>query len=145
MRVPDAIEPAVGFRVWQVIGGILHSFNQGMRWEPNMVAEAYCKFQDHEPPVANCRCGIYAAANFNRLFEMGYTKTEGMWSADAGELLVAGQVSLWGTIIPGQLGWRAQYAYPKKLLVPYNKWKVAKELAETYNIPFKLYNLERKH
>lgn len=100
---------------------------------------------DHEVPDEKCTCGLYAAATFNRLFEMGYTRERGLFSAPEGEITVAGQVKLWGNIIPGQLGWRAQFAYPKKLLVPYSRWKYAREISKTYGVPFQLYNLERKH
>jgi len=59
--------------------------------------------------------------------------------------VIAGQVALWGGIVPGQHGWRAQFAYPHKLLVPYSRWKIAKAVAAAYGVPFQLYNLERKH
>jgi hypothetical protein len=115
-------------------------------WEPGREFEAECaKGGTHAVPDPHCTCGLYAAATFNRLFDMGYTKTDGLFGAPEGVVTIAGQVALWGGIIPGNLGWRAQFAYPHKLLVPYSHWKIAKGLAETYDVPFKLYNLERKH
>lgn len=145
MKVPDAIEPAVGYRVWIVRGTRLHSVNHGSQWEPNQVFEATCASKDHEVPDENCRCGAYAAATFNRLFEMGYTRDHGLFAAPPDEITIAGQVNLWGGIVPGTIGWRAQYAYPKMLLVPYSRWQIARTISEVYNVPFKLYNLERKH
>jgi hypothetical protein len=144
MQVPDAIEPAVGYRVWKVVNGRLYSINHGDEWQPHMVFEATCS-QGHDVPDPRCACGTYAAATFNRLFKMGYTKSEGLFSVRKNEIAVAGQVNLWGGIVPGTAGWRAQFAYPKLLLVPYSRWHIAKALAETYGVPFKFYNLERTH
>jgi hypothetical protein len=31
--------------------------------------------------------------------------------------VVIGRVKLWGKVIPGEWGWRAQYAYPSSLLI----------------------------
>jgi hypothetical protein len=145
MRVPDAIEPAVGYRVWEVKSdGLLYSVSHVTLWQPGMPFEAFCPKQ-HDVPDVQCSCGCYAAATFNRLFDMGYTRSSGIFSVSGDRVTIAGQVSLWGDIIPGQYGWRAQFAYPKKLLVPYSRWKVAKKVAAIYDVPFSLYNLERKH
>jgi len=50
-----------------------------------------------------------------------------------------------GSYHTGFDGWRAQFAYPQKLLVPYSRWKIARKVAAEYGVPFQLYNLERKH
>lgn len=146
MQVPDAIEPAIGYRVWLVRKDRLYSLNHGSLWEPMQVFVATCgRGSDHDVPDPKCSCGTYAAATFNRLFDMGYTKSEGLFSAGSDEVTIAGQIKLWGGIVPGTVGWRAQFAYPHKLLVPYSRWQVAKKLADIYGVPYKLYNLERKH
>src|SRR3954470_7804952 len=126
MQVPDAIEPAIGYRVWIVKDDELFSVAHTVLWQPYMVFEATCsRNSEHEVPEPKCSCGTYAAATFNRLFDMGYTKSHGLFAAP-NEVTIAGQVKLWGGIIPGRLGWRAQFAYPHKLLVPYSKWQYAK-------------------
>lgn len=147
MQVPDAIEPAVGYRAWLVKDGRIYSYaHQEVMWEPRMPFEAFCGVgRDHDVPDPRCSCGLYAAMTFNRLFDMGYTKSSGLFAAKPGQVTIAGQVSLWGNIIPGEIGWRAQLAYPKKFLIPYTKWKIAVELSEVYGVPFSLYNLERIH
>jgi len=146
VRIPDTIEPVVGYRVWLVQGNRLFSFaHMQYQWEPHKKVEAHCGYGCDEVPGKKCSCGFYAAATFNRLFDMGYTKSEGMFSAPEGEITIAGQVNMWGGIVPGQYGWRAQFAYPKKLLIPYTLYKLAKPLSKAYDVPFKLYNLERKH
>lgn len=146
MQVPDAIEPAIGYRAWRLEHNRLYSINHKVEWQPHMVFEATCGLGlDHDVPSEGCLCGTYAAATFNRLFEMGYTKSEGLFSVARHEVSIAGQVKLWGGIIPGRRGWRAQFAYPAKFLIPYRHFKLAVPLSERYGVPFKLYNLERTH
>jgi hypothetical protein len=145
MQVPDAIEPAIGYRVWLVKDKRLYSFaHSHIMWEPGKPFEAIC-LREHDVPSVGCSCGTYAAATFNRLFDMGYTRSNGVFAVSEDKITIAGQVNLWGGIIPGQLGWRAQFAYPRKLLVPYSRWKIAKAIAAEYGVPYQLYNLERKH
>jgi hypothetical protein len=145
MQVPDAIEPAVGYRVWEVKGDRLYSVVHEQLWEPDKPFEAFCDNPEHEVPEPKCACGVYAALTFARLFEMGYTKTTGLFGAPYGQVTIAGQVNLWGGVIPGRLGWRAQFAYPRKLLIPYTLWKLAMPLKAAYGVPYQLYNLERVH
>lgn len=146
MQVPDAIEPAVGYRVWRVNNDRLESLNHHAIWAPYETFVADCRVRGHpEPPVENCTCGTYAAATFNRLFEMGYTSSGGLFSGSPEDILIAGTVNLWGNIIPGTHGWRAQFAYPRKFLIPYSYAFIAKGIAAEYGVPFKLFNLLRKH
>jgi hypothetical protein len=146
MKVPDAIEPAVGYRAWIVENGLLYSIMHMSMWEPHQTFEAMCELHNHEVPDPRCRCGTYATTTFNRLFAMGYAREgNGLFSVPRGVVSIAGQVNLWGGIIPADTGWRAQFAYPKKLLVPYSRWRIAKQVAAAYGVPYKLYNLERKH
>lgn len=56
----------------------------------------------HDAPHENCTCGIYAATTKNQL-------PQGV---------VYGKVKLWGKVIPGEKGVRAQYAYPSEFQVP---------------------------
>jgi hypothetical protein len=144
MKVPDAIEPAVGYRVWQVEDNQLYSLVHKTLWQPRMVFEAYCA-REHDVPDKQCACGVYAALTFNRLYDMGYTKQDGIFSGNPGDNIIAGRVKLWGDLIPGRVGWRAQFAYPEKLLVPYSLARMAKPLSKAYGVPFKLFNTQRKH
>lgn len=59
----------------------------------------------HNAPSADCTCGIYA----------------GSTPADCPSGDVLGKVKLWGTVVPGDKGARAEYAYPSELHVP-AKW-----------------------
>lgn len=56
-----------------------------------------------EPPIKDCKCGIYAANNIAEAEKYGD---------------IIGRVALWGTVVVSETGWRAQYAYPQALYVP---------------------------
>jgi hypothetical protein len=144
MQVPDAIEPAVGYRVWRVDNNRIVSFNHHSVWTPYEPFIATCAAHP-EPPDEKCSCGTYAAATFNRLYDMGYTGHGGLFSGRPDDILIAGTVNLWGNIIPGTHGWRAQFAYPKKFLIPYSNARIAKDIAAEYGVPYKLFNIVRKH
>lgn len=58
--------------------------------------------EGHDSPEKGCTCGIYAA-----------TEIAGCPSGQ-----VFGKVKMWGKIVPGEKGWRAQYAYPSELWAP---------------------------
>jgi hypothetical protein len=58
-----------------------------------------------EVPEENCHCGIYALRSKSRIIISPYLN-----QAD-----VVGAVNLWGKVIPGQDGFRAQFAYPLAL------------------------------
>lgn len=139
MEIPDAIEPAVGWRAWNLItldGGVfVGSINAGVMWPAGRKFEAVCP-QTHEPPDPSCSCGVYAARTRKHLQKMGYH----FFDLDESRLVLIGEVNLWGGIIPGTQGWRAQYAYPKNFLVPYSMWKYATMLRQTYDVPTRLNN-----
>jgi hypothetical protein len=110
MRVPDYISPIVACRIWRWDTSGLKSLN-GRLWSPGQPLAAKCgagnAHDTHEPPHLDCTCGVYAAKNFEHLRQLGY---EGRG--------VRGEVYLWGTVVEHRLGWRAQFAYPKKLVLP---------------------------
>ena len=56
----------------------------------------------HDPPHEGCSCGIYAV------------KTR----AQVPGGIIYGKVKLWGKVVPGTKGIRAEYAYPSELHVP---------------------------
>ena len=139
--VPDYLEPIVGWRIWHVtpagkVPPRIVSVNVPLVWEPYRPCVA-CQFGDADCAViGRCDCAIYAFKDA----QYARVETSGL---DGPRII--GQVWLWGWFAEHQHGWRAQFAYPKMFLVPYTRWKIAKPLSEEYNVPFKLYNLERKH
>src|SRR5262249_29906673 len=93
----------------------LQSLN-GEPWLPGQHLEARCRVAPaarhmaeaaNEVPHRKCTCGIYAAKNSEHLLQFGY--------ADRG---ICGEVYLWGAVVEHTLGWRAQFAYPKNLVLP---------------------------
>lgn len=110
MKIPDLISPIIGHRVWRWDAAGLRSLN-GKRWPPGQPLAARCgagnAHDAHEPPHLDCTCGVYAAKNREHLRQLGY---EGRG--------IRGEVYLWGTVVEHRLGWRAQFAYPKKLVLP---------------------------
>jgi preprotein translocase subunit YajC len=119
VTVPDYISPVVGYRVWQWDAAGLKSLN-GERWLAHQPLSAECRAAArgsisglsktvHNPaelPDFNCTCGIYAAKTTEHLRQCGYRRFG-----------VYGEVSLWGTVVEHERGWRAQFAYPKALVL----------------------------
>lgn len=107
MTAPDYISPMVGYRAWQWDTAGLKSLN-GIRWHPGRAFSAECKSRGrHEAPRSECTCGVYASKSFDHLSRIGYAQQP-----------IHGEVCLWGTVVEHEEGWRAQFAYPKKFLVP---------------------------
>lgn len=132
MNAPDYAGPLVGWRSWHVVekeGSLrLRSPLYLATWPPRreLVATCWPRTQAalalywerrlaHEPPDERCGCGIYAArtaaqavAYMSRLFK------------PHGPILhrVVGTVSLWGTVVECDHGWRASHAYPAHIYVP---------------------------
>jgi hypothetical protein len=124
---PDGIEPVVGWRMWILEGNrpwsrpqvqtddSLRSLN-GDAWIPGKRMEAVCdwrsqgrSFNHREGPESKCRCGVYAFPTIDALVPMLH--------AAFFRVCILGEVSLWGKIIVHEQGYRAQYAYPKRLWV----------------------------
>jgi hypothetical protein len=117
MNVPDFISPIVGYRVWQWDAAGLRSLNDEP-WSPGRRIVAGCRAASrgsigaraeathdlHEAPQADCTCGVYASKSLEHLRTTGYARYG-----------IHGEVSLWGTVVEHEHGWRAQFAYPKNM------------------------------
>jgi hypothetical protein len=64
-----------------------------------------CVCESHSAPDKDCTCGIYAA-----MTEKGVPQGGNVY----------GKVKLWGKIVPGEKGYRAQFAYPSEFRVSSN-------------------------
>lgn len=110
----------IGYRAWyvdleQLDGPYLRSI-QGALWPYKKELEAH-KLE------AKCHGnGIHAARTEAHLLRMGYSGP------------IVGEVYLWGRIIHGVTGFRAQYAYPKHLYAAKRTW-VTDLLAKKYGVP----------
>jgi hypothetical protein len=126
---PDLVEAVVAWRVWIVRehgkSFRLSSVVYDTPWPARSEFVAECLRSPsllprrlrprHEPPFDRCRCGIYATDEVKTLADylLGFRSLER-------SLLerIFGQVSLWGTVVSCERGWRASHAYPSRLYVP---------------------------
>jgi len=119
VKIPDLISPIIGHRVWRLDANSLKSLN-GEPWSPGKALAAGCRAPSfgtalgraeardaHDPPQFECTCGVYAARSPEHLRSMGCPR-----------YAIEGEVYLWGTVVEHELGWRAQFAYPKSLFLP---------------------------
>jgi len=81
--------------------------------------------KDHIVPGPGCTCGVYALKERDAVIDMGQ---------------VYGEVYLWGRVIEANGGYRAQYAYPKRLCVRLGGIDMEKvnELSRVYRIPVEM-------
>jgi hypothetical protein len=121
VTIPDCISPIIGFRAWTWDTRGLKSLC-GQRWHPGLALAARCRASvvvgtivgrteaaddAHDAPQARCTCGVYAAKSLEHLRKNRYDRCG-----------IYGEVSLWGTVVEHERGWRAQFAYPKSLILP---------------------------
>ena len=128
MRAPDQLEPQVGWRVWDVVeldGALrLCSLAFWSIWLPLQEATATCRrspgaaglagIPPHAAPQERCTCGIYATQTAAQV--LAYSG--GVRRRSDTVHRVIGRVSLWGTVVECEGGWRASHAYPAALHVP---------------------------
>jgi hypothetical protein len=129
VRAPDAIEPAVGWRVWDVVRTgdelRLRSPSFPLSWPAGEPVKASCRRSPENPsygavslhatPDRACSCGVYGAA----AVEDAIGQLSPRYPVRPGALhRVIGRVSLWGRVLECEDGWRASLAYPAALYVP---------------------------
>lgn len=146
-QVPDLSAAVEGWRSWLVVvtdgEPRLRSVVRGDLWEPLTAMVATCTvglseaMPGHVPTHPMCQCGIHAA----RLRQ----EAEGHLAPPSRRRGIAaiGRVALWGTVVEGDLGWRASFGYPVSLeLVTWRRdtdvladlgW-VRRSLAEAYRV-----------
>lgn len=83
----------------------------GYPWYPGRPLKAECSrdplaARNHAPQI-HCTCGIYALKD-------PLPACDSRWRCSYGP---SGEVYLWGTVVECSEGWRAEYAYPKRLVV----------------------------
>ena len=105
-------EPIVGWRQWNFMyPHFLANLGNDTIYVPREKIEARCEQTDHseqQAPHMTCMCGIYAYKEKPRLLR----EIRHIYS---GLRLVYGEVNLWGKVIEHEDGYRAQFAYPKRL------------------------------
>jgi hypothetical protein len=133
--IPDIAGVVIGWRAWGINDHPLrlYSVTHAAVWPPREPIEAECH-KPHAVPDPKCSCGLYAARTLDHLAGMGYQR----YRDD--DFVVVGEVAMWGGVIPGTQGWRAQFAYPRRLLVPFEAWRYAAGLRDAYGVQVALSN-----
>jgi hypothetical protein len=158
-NAPDGIEPVIGWRNWTVnIHQIrtrrlarsdlkLRSFN-GEAWFPQRPFQAACMSWNRrtsrshgDAPQSSCSCGVYAFKEIDSLLPWwfltapGFLPFMGPLENPADSMAVFGEVSLWGKIIVHEEGYRAQYAYPRRLWVDEGAAETLVQALPAYRVP----------
>jgi hypothetical protein len=116
----------VGYRAWRCgpehdKSGRLIVRSAGLRgyWRQAKI-EAHCDYCVEEPPNINCTCGIYALKDPKKVVGKALTKGEEWIFNQSGRtyFYIFGSVVLWGRVIEGDDGYRAQYARMDTLVIP---------------------------
>ena len=125
--VPDAVEPVLGWRVWDVVeldGAFrLCSLAFWSIWLPGRELRAVCRrawvdgptvLAPHEAPVPRCTCGVYGTRTAGQT--LAYSRSVRRRHDTVARAV--GRVSLWGRIVEAEAGWRAACGYPASIIVP---------------------------
>ena len=130
MTAPDLADALTAWRAWHLVrtdaGLRLHAIGRDRVWEPRERHTATClrrrRWRErlqrpraaHPAPHWDCTCGIWAVGSACETVRAldSYGRS---WKPLH---RVVGQVALWGEVVQHDRGWRAQYAYPTRLLVP---------------------------
>lgn len=105
----DQRDPVFGWRYWQLSPRrLLRSVTQrGFEWQPKRVLRAQCVEIGHPAPADRCNCGIYANPELDALREHGLCL--------APDVIVLGQVALWGKVVVDEPSLRGELGYPARL------------------------------
>lgn len=104
-------ECVVGWRVWRVVNDPfipLQSTFMSSMWRPGQPMGACCS-------AKQLRHGIHAYDMRERAEEYWRSETQAYFRSTP---FVFGEVNLWGRVVIHENGYRAQFAYPKRILVP---------------------------
>ncbi len=115
--------PVLAARAWTVRDGRLWSTSAPEPWPVREPLRARClaptglfRRARHEAPHGPCSCGIWGLASPDDL--------------PPGDL-VRGVVKLWGHVVEGTRGWRAEFAYPHALV---GEGEAVQALADIYGV-----------
>jgi hypothetical protein len=137
---PDFAGPIVGWRGWLVIPAqdglrlcsplyrtvwsteratLARCHQRKELWKPSLLPGWKLSFAPappvrHAAPGVDCQCGVYAASSVGEAASV----VLGRGSMRSAIGTVIGQVSLWGSVVECERGWRGACAYPARLYVP---------------------------
>ena len=113
------VEPFTGWRGWNWNGSNLLSLN-GEVWKPQDELHAACRggYGGHDAPHPNCSCGIFSMKELGDLERHVRHRNA--------RNVVIGTIKMWGNIIEGSKGYRAEYAMIDSLYVPCSDAEIEK-------------------
>ena len=131
-HAPDYFEPVLGWRSWAVIRSGAEfrlrsiAFTDVWPVREAFVAKCYDAISHfpvrlwrrprHVPVTLDCDCGIHAAADTASAAAYLHLYEDLPQRSICHRAL--GRVALWGTVVEGDLGWRASCAYPQEIFLP---------------------------
>jgi hypothetical protein len=148
--IPDGVEPIVAWRYWRYdarTGRLRSLARDRTEWLPKVAVTARCRherldhtdvrwrivdgslWKPHGSPAEECRCGIYGARDLRAL------RSQVLFGLNFN---VVGEVALWGKVISAVRGYRAQFAYPRRLFVilrTEGRRRRAIDALSTYGVP----------
>ena len=165
--IPDYCEPLLAWRSWSVtsINPVSPDTNDQRMTVPHLMSSyashwfpyerLEAKHQDRtgvwltsmvplpDVPCSGCPCDDWQPDTSFGCGIYGYKQSESLMRYLKGQLvfkpILVGQVALWGRIVEHKHGYRAQYAYPKRLVyggeTAIRRTRV-QQLAESYGIPY---------
>jgi hypothetical protein len=148
-KAPDLVGAVEGWRCWAVptelppfgVAPKVYSVTwSNFYWTPKQTSAAVCEFgcPAEDVPGESCGCGFYSAKTREHLLSMAYHIYD---AEETGRYRIMGRIANWGKVIEGSQGWRSQYSYPIEFFVPFEAWRLAKPLAESYGVKVKLDNI----
>jgi hypothetical protein len=101
-------EVIVGWRVWRISDqGLLSSVFMSNVWPAGEPLKACCAGTPRLQHGIHAFAERYAAEEYLRIDTRGYQSKR-----------VVGEVALWGNVVVHEAGYRASYAYPRRIIVP---------------------------
>jgi len=111
---PYLLRSVVSDDFWRPLQAMVADCNQ----TPGYLFEHTHADGGHTSPDSACKCGLYAVDTLARLLEVYESWNRAFARIEMERYpAVIGTVKMWGKVVPGEHGWRAQYAYPSRLLI----------------------------
>jgi hypothetical protein len=85
-------------------------------WQRIRVPLLWRKERRHEIPHRRCSCGVHASNDVEMAASYLYLYDDVRQRHLRGRAI--GRVSLWGSVVEGDLGWRGSRAYPQRIFLP---------------------------
>jgi hypothetical protein len=104
--------------------------------------DGYLKYRSKWSPhgIDNCKASVSkweeTTMTETKLFKCGIHAIKNLYQYKPyyGKLLIRGQVYLWGLIVEHELGYRAEFAYPKCLYLDGKKDDIIRMIANNYKV-----------